>query len=106
MIVRIVKLTIRAESISEFMNHFNCVSLQIRTYPGCSHLELLTDVNEPRHLFTYSIWDSEEALAAYTDSGLFKNTWSVVKPLFESRAEAWSLEKLQTVLPNSATQNP
>ena len=100
MIIRIVKLTLREETALLFLDHFNSVKNQIRSFPGCSHLELLTVTSDPRIMFTYSFWDSESSLTAYTDSELFKTTWAVVKPLFGAKAEAWSLERLQMVDPS------
>jgi heme-degrading monooxygenase HmoA len=91
MIVRIVKLTILRDQVGTFLDHFNRVSSAISTFPGCSHLELLTGLDEPEIVFTYSIWDNETSLRNYLGSDLFRSTWGQVKPLFGARAEAWSL---------------
>ena len=42
-------------------------------------------------MFTISHWDSEAALELYRQSELFKFTWAKTKPLFEEKAQAWSL---------------
>lgn len=97
MIVRIVKLTLQPDAVPVFMAHFNLVRHRIRTFPGCSRLELLTEVSRPNVVFTYSYWDSEESLTQYLQSPLFGETWLTVKPLFRAKAEAWSLKSLQQV---------
>lgn len=99
MIVRIVKLTFQPESIPVFMEHFGKVSERIRAFPGCNRLELLVEVSHRHVIFTYSYWDSLEALNQYLQSPLFGETWRTVKPLFQSKAEAWSLNSLQLVEP-------
>lgn len=97
MIVRIVKLTFQPDAIPVFMAHFSRVRDRIRAFPGCSRLELLTEVSRPHVIFTYSYWDSEESLHHYLQSPLFGETWRAVKPLFLAKAEAWSLHSLQQV---------
>jgi len=97
MIVRIVKLTVDPLKTGEFLNHFEQVKLDIRTFPGCSKLELLEETSGSGVIFTYSYWNSENDLENYLSSQLFKTTWSRVKPLFSAPAAAWSLRKLQEI---------
>lgn len=97
MIIRIVKLSIAPEVISQFKREFDSVSGQIRNFNGCSHLELLEDINVPGLLFTYSYWDDEKSLQIYQQSELFKSTWSKVKPMFNAKAEAWSLNVVRKI---------
>lgn len=92
MIKRIVKLTFKEEHIHTFNELFNQVKTKIRNFDGCSHLELWQDTNNPCIFFTYSFWESPEHLEAYRHSDLFKTTWKATKILFESKAEAWSIE--------------
>jgi (4S)-4-hydroxy-5-phosphonooxypentane-2,3-dione isomerase len=97
MIVRIVKLTIEPDRFTTFMKCFDDVKEQIRTFKGCLHMELLRDITSSGIVFTYSLWENEACLENYRKSELFNNTWKTVKPLFRSRAEAWSLEKYDLV---------
>jgi heme-degrading monooxygenase HmoA len=53
---------------------------------------LLRFTDDPRVLFTLSIWENPEALEAYRRSELFQNTWAKTKALFAEKAEAWSVE--------------
>lgn len=99
MITRIVKLSVSPEKIAEFMNYFDQSSWQIRSFKGCSHLDLLGDISGNGVVFTYSIWENKSYLEEYLNSPLFKSTWSKVKPLFFAKAEAWSLEKLRETSP-------
>ncbi|HMT28834.1 MAG TPA: antibiotic biosynthesis monooxygenase [Bacteroidia bacterium] len=97
MIIRIVKLSVEPEKINEFLFYFDQVKKDIRSFSGCHHLELLGDVEGNGVLFTYSYWDTTAFLSEYLNSALFKATLAKVKPLFKSKAEAWSVEKLQEV---------
>lgn len=97
MMIRIVKLTIQPDFVERFLDHFNKVSMDIRSFSGCNKLELLADINSPGVLFTYSYWDNEEALIQYQQSELFRSTWAVVKPLFAAKAEAWSMERIKEI---------
>ena len=94
MIKRIVKLTLRPETISEFLADFEIVKNKIRGREGCHHLELWRGVNDSNILFTYSYWESQEALNAYRHSDLFKGVWKKTKAKFAEKAEAWSVEVL------------
>ena len=93
MIIRIVKMNFKPENISAFQEIFNESKHLIRAMPGCSHLELLNDINAPEIFFTYSFWDSESDLTNYRNSSLFSTVWSKTKILFSSKAEAWSVEQ-------------
>lgn len=93
MIIRIVKMTFQQEKVSEFLSVFNESKTFIRNMPGCSHLELLNDINSPTIFFTYSYWNSEEDLNAYRNSELFSTVWSKTKVLFSAKPEAWSVEQ-------------
>jgi autoinducer 2-degrading protein len=97
MIVRIVKLTFDPLKTGEFLEYFEQVKRDIRTFPGCSKLELLEETTGNGVFFTYSYWNSESDLGKYLNSQMFKTTWSRVKPLFSAPAAAWSLRKLQEI---------
>jgi heme-degrading monooxygenase HmoA len=90
MLIRIVKMTFQPEHVPTFRQAFEERKARIAGFPGCNYVELL----QSGHIFfTYSVWQSEEALEAYRTSELFISTWAVVKPLFAAKAEAWSLTK-------------
>ena len=91
MIVRIVKMKFREDEIENFLLLFRSVEGRIRSFKGCSALQLLSQTNDPSVIFTYSVWDSEESLNHYRFSELFKSTWSQTKMLFADKPEAWSL---------------
>ncbi len=93
MIIRIVKMTFIPERVNEFLEIFNSSKHLIRNFEGCSHLELLNEINVSNVFFTYSYWDSEDALNTYRDSELFKGVWSKTKVLFATKTEAWSVEQ-------------
>lgn len=91
MLKRIVKMTFREEEVPAFLALFEEVKTTIRAQPGCHHLELWQEKNQPNVLFTFSIWENEAALDAYRHSGFFAKTWRRTKALFADQAEAWSV---------------
>ncbi|MBL7827443.1 MAG: antibiotic biosynthesis monooxygenase [Saprospiraceae bacterium] len=97
MIKRIVKMTFRADAVEHFVAEvFEQSKAQIRAFPGCRHMELLRSTRHSNVLFTLSYWDDEQALDTYRASELFARTWERTKVLFEQRAEAWSMEVLDS----------
>jgi len=80
-----------------FLQNFEATKTRIRAFKGCNFLELYRDKKDPSIFFTYSFWDSEEALETYRQSELFNTVWSKVKPLFSIRPEAWSVDKMETL---------
>ena len=93
MIKRIVKMSFRPEAVPTFVGEvFEQSKHRIRAFPGCRHMELLQHASQPNILFTLSIWDSEDALDAYRQSDLFRDTWTRTKLGFAEKAEAWTVE--------------
>jgi quinol monooxygenase YgiN len=90
MIIRIVKMHFKEESIADFLSIFEYSHTKIRAYEGCHHLQLLKDVDDETIFFTLSHWESSAALEKYRKSELFQSTWSKTRPLFKDRAQAWS----------------
>jgi len=97
MIVRIVQMRFKEESVSAFLELFEERKEFIRHFEGCSHLELWQDAHESNIFFTYSIWESEKRLDHYRFSELFKDTWSKTKALFAEKAKAWSVQQKMVV---------
>jgi len=93
-IIRIVKMTFREEEIPSFIELFSERKDQIRNFPGCSHLELWQHEKEKNVFFTYSIWNDSIHLDHYRFSEFFKETWSLTRAKFQTRAEAWTLNNL------------
>ena len=92
MFTRIVKLELEKENVAPFLSNFEEVKEKIRSFPGCTFLELYNDKNDETIFFTYSRWKDESDLENYRKSELFKGVWSVTKPMFRKRAEAWSVD--------------
>ncbi len=86
-------MTFIPEKVNEFLDIFNLSKGLIRHFEGCSHLELLNDINSDAIFFTYSYWENEQALNTYRNSELFKSVWSKTKILFAAKTEAWSVEQ-------------
>jgi len=93
MIVRIVKMTFRPDAIDEFNALFEERKMRIRNFAGCTHLELWQDNAQPNVFFTYSNWESQQALDHYRFSEFFKDTWGKTKALFEAPPQAWSVTR-------------
>jgi heme-degrading monooxygenase HmoA len=79
--------------VEEFLDIFNANKNAIRSFPGCSHLQLLKDADDPNTYTTLSYWDKPESLESYRKSELFGSVWGRVKTLFAERSQAFSLEK-------------
>ena len=97
MITRIVRMHFRPGESEAFLDIFNASKHMIRQFKGCQHLCLYTDASLPDVFFTYSVWTSAAHLDAYRNSELFQATWTKTKTLFADRAQAWSVEEVETV---------
>lgn len=84
----------KPEKVPAFLANFEVIKSKIRNFPGCSFLELYADKNNADIFFTYSRWDKETSLELYRNSELFKEVWATTKPMFRSKAEAWSVDTL------------
>jgi len=94
MFTRIVKMEFEVDNVPAFLTNFEAVKSRIRKYPGCLFLELYKDKKDPTIYFTYSRWESEKDLEMYRNSELFKNVWATTKPMFRSKAQAWSVDTI------------
>jgi heme-degrading monooxygenase HmoA len=94
MIKRIVKLTFRPEETAAFEAIFAAKKDLISSFPGCKQARLFRDTQNPNIYFTVSIWNSENDLANYRKSDLFKKTWASTKALFAEKAQAWSINDI------------
>lgn len=89
MIKRIVKLTVLPNEIENFKSFFIKSKPIILSF-GCHHVECLQSTVDSQIFFTYSHWDSEEALDIYRHSEAFAIIWKKTKSSLSERAEAWS----------------
>ena len=94
MIIRIVKLQFQSEKTQDFLALFDSVVTKVNSFPGCYHMHMVRDIQNPNLFFTYSHWENETALNNYRDSDLFQSIWPTIKPWFSQKAEAWSTEKV------------
>lgn len=97
MLVRIVKMIIKAEEIASFRTMFERTKSKIRGFEGCEFLELYQDNHNKSIFFTYSYWQSEEHLNNYRHSSLFEGVWKETKAKFDGKPEAWSVDKLESL---------
>lgn len=91
MLTRIVKLTFETDKLPEFLAHFETIKWKVAKFPGCLGMRMHQDVSRPEIVFTYSLWDNEEALENYRTSAIFQELWPKIKPWFAERPEAWSV---------------
>ncbi|MBP7239646.1 MAG: antibiotic biosynthesis monooxygenase [Saprospiraceae bacterium] len=81
-----------------FLDIFEEVKRDIRNQEGCTDLEVLRSEQDGIiSVWTISLWTSEDALNGYRASELFQQTWAKVKPLFSSKAHAWTLTIIEKV---------
>lgn len=92
MITRIVKLQFQEDRIADFLTFFDTIKHKVNTFPGCYGMKLYQDINEPTTVMTYSHWESQEALDNYRHSETFGAVWPTIKPWFDAKPEAWSVE--------------
>jgi quinol monooxygenase YgiN len=85
-----VKLQFRETEIATFIRIFNENKLNVSNFNGCLGMRLLNDLQNPSIFYTYSQWESEDALNNYRKSTIFNTVWISIKPLFELPAEACS----------------
>ncbi|QKG51413.1 putative quinol monooxygenase [Hymenobacter sp. BRD67] len=93
MLIRIVRLTLQPARTADFLALFRQSESRIRQQPGCRHLELWQDADEPHIYCTYSHWDDSTALNAYRRSELFGQVWPATKRLLAEPAQAFSVIK-------------
>ena len=86
------------EKVSAFLAVFEASKQQIRGFSGCNYLALHTDSQRPNVKYTYSLWNSEEALTEYRNSDLFRETWAATKVLFQAKPQAFSLTQPEEVM--------
>jgi (4S)-4-hydroxy-5-phosphonooxypentane-2,3-dione isomerase len=97
MIIRIVKLNIKSSEIQNFKNTFNKNRSKIIGFKGCIDVDLLQDKSNASIFFTYSKWENENSIENYRSSNIFKGIWSTVKPFFNEKAQAWSLDQINRI---------
>ena len=97
MLIRFVRMTFQEDRLTDFLFIFDTSKAQIRAFPGCRHLELLRDLDQPNVRMTHSRWESPEALEAYRQSDLFRTTWAATKVLFADKPMAFSTETVEVV---------
>ena len=91
MLLRIVRLTLTPDCVADFLTLFHSSENLIRQQPGCQHLELWQDADDPHTYCTYSHWDDAAALDAYRKSALFGQVWPATKRLLAAPAQAFSV---------------
>ena len=92
MLIRIVRMHFTEAGVEEFLQIFKQHQNAIRNFPGCTHLELLKDAEDPLCYTTLSHWNGPADLELYRKSELFGSVWGRVKTLFSERSQAFSLE--------------
>jgi len=98
MFVRIVKMIFHEDKIPAFLENFETVKHKIRNAEGNRFLELYQDKNNREIFFTYSYWETEADLENYRNSELFNSVWTFTKKLFNAKPEAWSVDKLVSLI--------
>lgn len=92
MLIRVVRMHFTEAGVEEFLEIFHRHKEAIRNFPGCTHLKLLKDTEDPLCYTTLSHWNNPTDLEAYRKSELFGSVWGRVKTLFAERSQAFSLE--------------
>ena len=91
MITRIVQLEFNQDKIEDFLRFFDMIKHQVNSFPGCHGMKLYQDIDRPTIVMTYSHWEDQEALDAYRNSKTFGTIWPKIKPWFNGKPQAWSV---------------
>lgn len=94
MLIRLVRLPLAPAHVSNFLQLFRQAEERIRQQPGCQHLELWQDADQPHTYCTYSHWDDAAALDAYRRSTLFGEVWPATKRLLAAPVQAFSVVRV------------
>ena len=94
MLIRVVRMTFSAEQVPSFLTLFHAYEHRIRQQPGCQHLELWQDADNPAIHCTYSHWEDSASLEGYRTSALFGEVWPATKQLFASPPVAFSVTQV------------
>lgn len=97
MILRIVRMEFKKETIDPFETLFSQYQSDIRHFPGCLALELHADPDNELVRYTHSRWEGTDNLEAYRHSELFANVWPQTKVLFGGKPLAYSLSLLKVI---------
>ena len=92
MITRIVKLTFKEQHLPAFISIWNESKKKIIAQEGCHFAEMMQSRVPNNVCFTYSVWDTEDALNKYRHSELFEKVWSKTKVLFDDKPQAWTTD--------------
>lgn len=90
MLIRVVRMTFAPMQVAAFLTLFHATKHRIRQQPGCRHLALWQDADNPHIYSTYSHWDDAAALDSYRKSALFGEVWPATKRLFVAPPVAFS----------------
>jgi quinol monooxygenase YgiN len=94
MLLRVVRMTFEASQVASFLVIFKESEDRIRQQPGCRHLELWQDADNPNVYCTYSHWATPADLEAYRKSALFGQVWPATKRLFAAPPVAFSVRQV------------
>ena len=97
MLIRIVRMYFKEDSVNDYLKIFEESKEQIRNFEGCLKLELLQDYSQEYIITTYSYWKDKKCLDNYRNSGLFMDTWGKTKKLFSQNPMAFSCIRLMEV---------
>ncbi|MGL1888751.1 MAG: antibiotic biosynthesis monooxygenase [Reichenbachiella sp.] len=93
MIVRVVQLVLTDDKVKDLFHLLDQYQYQIRNAPGCLHLEILQDIDQPSKFITYSHWKSEQHLNEYRSSALFGVVWPAIKACLKEKPRAQSFDR-------------
>lgn len=89
---RWVEIPVYAESLETARALLLRQAPRTRAFPGCLALTLYE--GEGPTLYSFSVWESAEALEAYRRSALFRDFWESLRPHFRGKPDAVSVRQL------------
>ncbi len=95
MIKRLVRLEFQEAFIQDFKFVYEKHLVYMKSLPSCQSLDFYNERGNPHIFFTISVWESEEALDNYRSSEYFRDIWGRIKPWFQAKPQAWTLDKCE-----------
>jgi autoinducer 2-degrading protein len=85
MIVLVVQLKIKSDSVDRFMQGLQANAREARKEPGCRQFDILVDPNDKTKAMLYEVYNDEKAFEAHQQTPHFKKYLAEAVPLLASR---------------------
>jgi autoinducer 2-degrading protein len=85
MLVLVVHLKIKPDSVDRFMQGLQANAREARKEPGCRQFDILVDPNDKTKAMLYEVYNDEKAFEAHQQTPHFKKYLAEAVPLLAAR---------------------